>query len=630
MSARKVCSVCSAEYGEDQKFCPNDGSPLRAGESVEGLTGQIIADRYRVLSTLGEGGMGRVYLAEHIRMGRRCAVKVISPALASTDAAVARFNREAANASQINHPNVVQVYDFGEGPNHTLYLAMEYVNGQTLTALVRRDGPLPLRRAATLTKQVADALGAAHHQGIVHRDLKPDNILVTRQHDGSELVKVVDFGIAKTVQADGNSGAHGGQTVTTVGVSIGTPEYMSPEQLAGERLDIRTDLYSLGLVFFHLLTADLPYPRVTSRETLIHRLSLPPRTLREVRPNQDWPDGLQATLDRALAADPEKRYATAADFARDLSTLIASAPAEPDVTVPLRSAGTAPPLPPTATERVAVAPTLPEKSGVAPTPAPAVAAPPKRRRMSIVVGLAAVVIAGVVYLSKFGPTAPPPPATIALGEAPTTSPTTSAPAGTDSVPAIPASQSQQTVDRPVAAPLANAETTKAPVLASSQPASTKLADSNRVTAAEGPMMQRVRQTLVLRHAYLQANGDSGATRQVPLNAPIPARVAAIQQEADGHVALGRRSLIGGDVNKARLEFRQAVMEVTGAVTLLPNNPDVLRLRDSISTSLRNIVMQCQTAIQRGALRPVERNFRCPSLVPARFMGARGRAGVPPS
>src|SRR3954464_8362448 len=127
MSAKRVCSLCGAEYDADQKFCPNDGSPLRSAEGTDGLVGAIIADRYRVLSTIGEGGMGRVYLAEHVHMGRQCAVKMISPALASTDAAVARFKREAANASQINHPNVVQVYDFGEGPDHTLYLAMEYI-----------------------------------------------------------------------------------------------------------------------------------------------------------------------------------------------------------------------------------------------------------------------------------------------------------------------------------------------------------------------------------------------------------------------------------------------------------------------------------------------------------------------
>jgi serine/threonine protein kinase len=326
MSARKACSVCGSEFEADLKFCPNDGTPLRSGESSDPLVGQIIAERYRVVSKIGEGGMGRVYLAEHVRMGRQCAIKMISPELARTDAAIARFNREAANASQINHPNVVQVYDFGEGPDKTLYLAMEYVEGETLSGLVRRQGALSVRRAATLTRQVTDALSAAHHRNIVHRDLKPDNIIVARQYDGSECIKVVDFGIAKTVQPDG-SDAGTGQTLT-VGGSVGTPEYMSPEQLAGERLDGRSDLYSLGLVFFHLLTGDLPHPRVTSRETLVHRLTEQPRTLADARPDKHWPPMLQPMLDWALATDPAKRYPTAQEFAIDLSILITAEPAD--------------------------------------------------------------------------------------------------------------------------------------------------------------------------------------------------------------------------------------------------------------------------------------------------------------
>ena len=357
MSAKKSCSVCGSEFDDNLKFCPNDGTPLRSSEAAGDLVGEIIADRYRVISLLGEGGMGRVYLAEHVRMGRQCAVKVISPELARSDAAVARFNREAANASQINHPNVAQIYDFGEGPNQTLYLAMEFVEGETMSAVVRREGALSIRRAATLTKQVADALSAAHHRGIVHRDLKPDNILISRQFDGTECIKVVDFGIAKTVQPDGD--ATSGQTVTSVGVSVGTPEYMSPEQLAGEKFDTRSDLYSLGLVFFHLLTADLPYPRVTSRETLVHRLTDPPRTLVEVRPGTQWPAILQPMLDWALATNPEKRYPTALEFSRDLSILIAlpdlpdrasNEPIDPRMVPPTRS-DAAPPDAVTVAER---------------------------------------------------------------------------------------------------------------------------------------------------------------------------------------------------------------------------------------------------------------------------------------
>ena len=324
----KSCPVCGTQYDANQKFCPNDGSPLQSSDPTDALVGQLIADRYRIISTLGEGGMGRVYLADQVRMGRKVALKMISPAMASTEAAVARFNREAANASQINHPNVVQVYDFGEGPDRTLYLAMEYVEGETLAALVKRRGALTVRRAATLTKQVADALSAAHHRGIVHRDLKPENIIVSQQYDGTECVKVVDFGIAKTVQSDGTDPGSG-QNLTTVGVAVGTPEYMSPEQLAGEKLDGRSDLYSLGLVFFHLLTADLPHPRVTSRETLVARLTDPPRTLVEVRPGRQWPPMLQGMFNWALATDPANRYPSAQEFALDLAMLINGEPVDP-------------------------------------------------------------------------------------------------------------------------------------------------------------------------------------------------------------------------------------------------------------------------------------------------------------
>jgi serine/threonine-protein kinase len=336
MNPKRSCTTCGTEYDADQKFCPNDGTPLRAVESGDPLVGQVIADRYRILSMLGQGGMGRVYLADHVRMGRKCAIKVISPEMARSEAAIARFNREAANASQISHQHVAQIYDFGEGPNGTLYLAMEFVEGEPLTTLIHREGPFTVRRAATLTKQVADALSAAHHRGIVHRDLKPDNILVTTQFDGTECVKVVDFGIAKTVQPDGTDPGSG-QTLTTAGVAVGTPEYMSPEQLAGERLDTRSDIFSLGLVFFEMLTADLPHPRVTSRETLVSRLTDPPRTLVEVRPGKTWPPNVQTMLDWALAGDPARRYPTAQEFGLDLGILIANSPVDPPrKTVPVQ------------------------------------------------------------------------------------------------------------------------------------------------------------------------------------------------------------------------------------------------------------------------------------------------------
>jgi serine/threonine protein kinase len=306
-----VCPTCRTEYGPEQDVCPKDGTLLAAAPVIDPLLGQVLADRYRVLRSIGEGGMGRVYLAEHVKMGRKSAVKVMSPALAPTPEAISRFNREAANASQIHQPNVAAIYDFGETADGTLYLAMEYVEGETLTSLVQREGPLNPRRAAELTGQVADGLSAAHHLGIVHRDLKPDNILVTHQPDGREWVKIVDFGIAKTTKDLG-------QNVTSIGTAIGTPDYMSPEQLAGEALDARTDVYSLGLVLFNMLTGSLPHPTMTSKQSLVQRLTAKPRALAEVRPNAVWSPRLQKALDRALAPEPDDRYATVQELAREV------------------------------------------------------------------------------------------------------------------------------------------------------------------------------------------------------------------------------------------------------------------------------------------------------------------------
>ena len=305
-----VCPKCHAEHAEELATCPVDGTPLGASTaSGDPLIGRLLADRYKVLRTIGEGGMGRVYLAEHVRMGRLSAVKVMSPALAPTADAIGRFNREAANASRINQPNVAAIYDFGETEDGTLYLAMEYVEGETLSAVLRREGPFSPMRAAEITGQIADGLTAAHHLGIVHRDLKPDNILVTRSHDGREWVKIVDFGIAKTTQADAE------QNVTSLGVAVGTPEYMSPEQIAGEQLDGRTDLYSLGLVLFNMLTGALPHPALTSKQSLVLRLTARPRTLADVRPNVAWPARLQVALDRALAPEPADRFRTVGELA---------------------------------------------------------------------------------------------------------------------------------------------------------------------------------------------------------------------------------------------------------------------------------------------------------------------------
>jgi serine/threonine-protein kinase len=249
-------------------------------------------------------------------MGRRSAIKVMNPSMVHDPDAVARFNREAANASRITHPHVCAIYDFGETPDGLIYLAMEFIEGEPLTDLLHRDGVLSIQRAARIFFQTADALQAAHDLGIVHRDLKPDNIMVSRGRDMGDVVKVVDFGIAKAVGGD-----DAGQKVTKTGLVVGTPEFMSPEQLAGDAVDGRSDLYALALVFFRMVTGRLPFEAETVQETMIKRLTDEPTKLATVRPDLSFPPGLQAVLDTALTRSPVDRYQTVAKFAEDLKSV---------------------------------------------------------------------------------------------------------------------------------------------------------------------------------------------------------------------------------------------------------------------------------------------------------------------
>jgi serine/threonine-protein kinase len=311
----KVCPQCATEYPANARFCEIDGTALRSAQSGTDLVGTIVADRYHVLRKLGEGGMGQVYLAEHVKMGRKSALKVMRSGMKADVDAVSRFNREAANASRIAHPNVAAIYDFGETPDGIIYLAMEYVDGPPLTKIIEQQGALPPKRAAEIVRQAAEGLAVAHDMGIVHRDLKPDNIMIARNRDGSDCVKVVDFGIAK---AAGNSA----QNVTKTGLVVGTPEYMSPEQLAGDTLDGRSDTYSLGLVAYNMLTGKLPFPSESAQESMIMRLTDNPRPLAAMKPETPWPADVQAVMDRALARDASARYRNAIDFGMALYNAI--------------------------------------------------------------------------------------------------------------------------------------------------------------------------------------------------------------------------------------------------------------------------------------------------------------------
>jgi len=316
----KNCPVCAREFPDNVKFCPNDGQTLRAKGPLADLVGQVVADRYHITKKLGEGGMGTVYLGEHVKMGRKSAIKVMTQAMANDPDAVSRFNREASNASRLSHPNICQIYDFGETSDGLIYLAMEFIEGCSLSDLIEREGALPLPRAASILRQSADALQVAHDQTIVHRDIKPDNIMIVQAKDGSDVAKVVDFGIAKAVAGDET-----GQKVTKTGLVVGTPEYMSPEQLSGDKLDGRSDIYSLALVLYKMLTGVLPFQADTAQETMIKRLTDLPEPLAQARPDIVFPPALQAAMDRALARSVSDRYFSAGEFGRDVVAAVGGA-----------------------------------------------------------------------------------------------------------------------------------------------------------------------------------------------------------------------------------------------------------------------------------------------------------------
>jgi serine/threonine protein kinase len=315
----KVCPQCGTRYEADHMFCFLDGAALIQAQTSTDLVGSIIAERYRVVSKIGDGGMGQVYLAEHVRMKRRCAVKIMRPQLMSDPVAVVRFNREAENASQISHPNVCAVYDFGETPNGLIYLAMEFIDGDPLSRILAQETFLIPVRAADIISQTADALSAAHGLGILHRDLKPDNIMLAKSRAGTDHVKIVDFGIARVMSKES-------QQLTSTGIAVGTPEYMSPEQFAGDALDARTDIYSLALVGYHVLTGMHAFGSGTTTDHLLARLTQPPRRLALIKPDVAWPDSLQNVFDKALTADPSQRYADVVDFARDFTEAVQELP----------------------------------------------------------------------------------------------------------------------------------------------------------------------------------------------------------------------------------------------------------------------------------------------------------------
>jgi eukaryotic-like serine/threonine-protein kinase len=272
------------------------------------LINTLFDGRYRIVRKLGSGGMANVYLAEDEELGRRVAIKILNDRHASDESFVERFRREAKNAAGLSHPNIVSVYDRGEAEG-TYYIAMEYLEGRSLKDRIVAEGPLPISAAIEVTRQILRALGFAHRRGIVHRDIKPHNVLLAQDGaaDGDPRFKVTDFGISRTTTSQ----------MTEAGSIVGTAQYLSPEQARGAPVDQRSDIYSVGVVLYELLTGKLPFSGETPLEVAMKHLSEVPKSPSALRP--DVPTDLDMIVLRALAKDPEDRFPSAEEMERELA-----------------------------------------------------------------------------------------------------------------------------------------------------------------------------------------------------------------------------------------------------------------------------------------------------------------------
>ena len=317
------CPACGARFAGFARYCPADGTlldpdpPLPApgapGETADGhtrLAGQLLADRYHVGHKVGEGGMSVVYVARDQVTGEKVAIKVLSASLGRDATAMARLRREAELAGQLAHPNVAHIMRLGETADGLVFVVMPFLDGELLCDRIYHERQVALRTAVRFVSDIAAGLHHAHLLGIIHRDLKPENVMLCRDAGGADRAVVMDFGLAKQRRMGREA-----RKLTATGIVLGTPEFMSPEQIRGKPLDPRTDIYSLGLVTCEMLTGQLPFVGETQQEIMIARLTGDPAALGQLRPDLRFPAAVEAAIARSLDREPRARFATAPEFA---------------------------------------------------------------------------------------------------------------------------------------------------------------------------------------------------------------------------------------------------------------------------------------------------------------------------
>jgi len=293
-------------------------NPTVAEQKPVAMIGCEIAGRYRLRSKLGEGAMGAVYEAEQLSLKRAVAVKVLKPGLASSELLLRRFNAEAEAVAKLKHPNTVTIHDFGQDTDGSLFIAMELIEGRSLRAVIQNAAPFSIQRALAIASQIAASLADAHAQEIVHRDLKPDNVMLQERGRTRDIVRVLDFGIAKLRDEEGAPNTQ----LTQDGDMVGTPQYMAPEQIRAEAIDGRTDIYALGCILYEMVTGTLPHEATTVMALVSKHLLDKPIPPSQRRPDLDVPPAIDELILGAMAKDPAARPATMELFGAQIASVL--------------------------------------------------------------------------------------------------------------------------------------------------------------------------------------------------------------------------------------------------------------------------------------------------------------------
>ena len=433
----KYCPSCHKTYPGDYNVCPADQARLQSSDEFQ--PGMVIRSKYEILSRIGIGGMGAVYKGRHITFNELCAIKVVNDSIAGDKNFLQRFQTEAVVTRKLRHPNAVRVDDFDYTDDGRPFIVMELVEGRNVAEILQSEGPLRVPRAVRIATEVARALGAAHKLGFVHRDIKPGNIVLTNNEQGQEMAKVLDFGIAKLRQAAGDT--QSGVTMTMTGMVVGTPLYMSPEQFmgkkAGDEIDGRTDLYSLGVVLYQMVTARVPFEGDTLYSIMMQHIQGNVQAPDEIAPELNIPPALSQAILKAMDKSRELRFQTADELIAALEQVPLDSATNARVEAPIVDASSevstaanrasqslpAPPTPSAvppqgrSTPPASSAPVIPQTPGFTPVPVASVPTQPplprsaaqhlflqqrtfKARNILVLIGLclAVAVIAGVGYL----------------------------------------------------------------------------------------------------------------------------------------------------------------------------------------------------------------------------------------